>query len=269
MKRLLLACLSPFCLIAFEYQPWFGKLLEFQWRSSYLWSHYHDVDQGFNPTTYSSTDQWLTTGFGISPLPTWDIQIESNFADTKRHSWAYLSTGAYVRSLLLDDVAGDPISWTIGVLLRSVNGHFLNDVSIPYHAHLNLELNTAIGRELDSLYDWAFRFWGLFGAGIGNRGAPWLSAMLNLETNIVDTHRFKLFADGYFGLGSQQGINIDQFNSYANISHQSVDLGLMYRYHFELWGALSASYAYRVFARNYPEHAHTISIEYRLPFSLL
>ena len=268
MRRLIAACLCTLSLTAFEYQPWFHEILEFQWQNAYMWRHYNDVDSGFNPTNYSSTDQWIDTGFQVSPFPTIDAQIEMNFADTDKHSWSYLSTAMYVRYLLLDDVAGDPISWTVGGLIRLVNSHFLNDVSIPYHANLNLELNTAIGKEFDELYNWVFRIWGLAGAGIGNRGAPWITTMLNVEGNAGPQNMFQAFLDGYFGLGGKSGVNVDNFPSYANLSHQSLDLGFRYRYTFDVWGAISAAYAFRVFARNYPEYAHTVRVEYRLPFSL-
>jgi len=254
--------------MAFDYQPWFGKLFEFEWRNSYTWRHYNTVDKGYNPTHYSSTDQWLETGLGISPLAAWDGQIEINFANTRKHSWSYLSTAFYLRYLLLDDVAGDPFSWTIGGIVRSASSHFLDDVSIPYHANLNLEINTALGKEIDQLHNWLFRVWGLFGAGIGNRGAPWISALLNIEGNADNKHLLQVFGEGYFGLGSREGVNVDRFHSYANLSHQSIDIGALYRYHFNVWGALSASYAFRVFARNYPEYAHTVRVEYRLPFSI-
>lgn len=269
MKKLAFCSLACISLFAFEHQPWFNKIMEFEFRPSYTWRHFNTVQNGFNPTSYSSTDQCLQFELGVSPWPTIDVQLEMNFADTRMHSWSYLSVGGYLRYLFWDDVAGDPISWSVGGSLRGVNGHFLDDVSIPYHANLNLEIDTVIGKEFDELYNWVFRTWGLFGFGIGNRGAPYLKALAHIETKIKDTHQFTVFGDSLWGLGGQEKINVRQFQSYANVHHQSIDIGALYRYHFKLYGALSASYAYRVFAHNFPEHAHTLRFEYRLPFSIL
>ncbi len=268
MKRLTLMLALCASLCAFEYKPWFGKLFEFQFRPTYTWRYYNDVQNGFNPADYSSVDQWLEYGLGVSPWPTLDVQFEMNYANTKMHSWSYLSTALLVRYLLLNDVAGDPVSWTLGADLRGVNGHFLDDVSIPYHANLNLDLTTAVGKEFDQLYNWVVRIWGLFGFGIGNRGAPYLTGLARLEGQLSDRQVVEVLADSLWGLGGREGVNVNNFGSYANVQHQSIDLGGRYRCAFGVWGELALSYTYRVYAHNFPEHAHTARVEYKLPFAV-
>lgn len=262
----LLAIAGSLC--AFEYKPWFGKLWEFEFRPAYTFRYYDDVQNGFNPKDYSSIDQLLECGLGLSPWPTIDVQFEMNYADTHRHSWSYLSTALLFRYLVWDDIAGDPVSWTLNASIRSVHSHFLNDVSIPYHANLNLDLTTAVGKEFDKLYNWVVRFWGLFGFGIGNRGAPYLTGLARVEGNLSESQIVGIVVDSLWGLGGQQGVNANHFNSYANIEHQSIDVGGRYSYQFGVWGELLLSYTYRVYAHNFPEHAQTARVEYRLPFAV-
>ena len=267
MKKWLIICLCG-TLCAFDQQPWLGEFLEFEFRPAYTWRHYSDVDNGFNPRKHSSTDQAIELELAVA-LTKWDVQIGMNFADTEEHEWSYLSTAGYVRYLILDDIAGDPVSWTVGALLRSVNGHMLDDVSIPYHAHLNLELITAMGKEWSNLYAWLMRSFAVFGAGIGNRGALYLIGELHFAGNVHEIHTVEVFADSLWGLGGRKDVNVRRFHSYANIGHHNIDLGALYRYHFNFWGSIALSYAYRVYARSFPEDAHTLRAEYRLPFSVL
>lgn len=267
MKRWLILCVCSY-VFALDQQPWFGEFLEFDFHSAYLWRHYSNVDNGYNPTKYSSTDQMLDVEFANS-LTKWNMQLGMNFADTEKHDWSYLSTAGYLRYLILDDVAGDSVSWTVGTLVRSVNGHMLDDVSIPYHAHLNFEFITALGKEWSHLYAWLMRSYAVLGAGIGNRGAPYLLGELHFAGNFNDKHTLEIFADSLWGLGGRKDVNVQRFHSYANIGHHNIDLGALYRYHFDFWGALSLSYAYRIYARSFPEDAHTLRIEYCLPFSVL
>ncbi len=266
MKLLIL--FFPTLVFAFVIDPWLTTVGEFEFRPAYSYRYYPSVDRGFNPSSYDSHDHLIDLNLGVQFWPGWDAQFEADFSNTRRLNWGTQRAGGQLRYQLLDDVAGDLISLTLGGQIFYVPTRNLRDVSSPYHAQGNFELGLAAGKEIDRTYDWIWRFWGFLGTGIANRGSPWLRPLLAVETKVAQRHKFKLFSEGYFGFGEQSRVNINNFKGYARIEHRSVDLGLNYTYLFKIWGALGVQYAYRVYAFAFPRHASTVRVEYRLPFSL-
>ena len=253
---------------AFVVSPWFTPIAEFELRPSYSYRYYPSVDRGFNPSSYHSHDHLIDLNLGLNFLPNWDFQLELDFSNNRKLSWGTQRFGAQVRYLWLNDVVGDPVSLALGLQLFYVPTRNMRDVSSPYHAQGNLELGVGIGKEIDRAYDWIWRFYGFLGLGTGNRGYPWLRPLLSAEFKFRQSHKFQLYSEGYFGFGNRHRVNIDRFNGYAKIFHQSIDLGLNYTYIFNIWGELGVQYAYRLYAHAFPQHASTFTIEYRLPFSL-
>ncbi|MDX8431536.1 MAG: hypothetical protein SNF33_07045 [Candidatus Algichlamydia australiensis] len=266
MLRRIFFILFPLTLFSLHYDPWFGQTWLFYLTPSYTYDHYPDVDNGTRK--YSSDDNLIKGNLNFSFLPQWDIQFEGIFASTQKLSWGMQAIGTSLRYLQCNDVEGDPVSLTFNGSLFYVPVRSQKDPSTPFHATLNLELGAALGKEIDKIYNWRYRFWGYGGIGVANRGAPWARGILALDARIYTQHLFRLFGHGYFGMGGVEEVNIDRLRGYANIAHQSVDLGLRYAYEFEIWGNFSVEYFYRVFAHSFPECMHSITVAYTLPFSL-
>lgn len=268
MKGFIALFFFPAIAFAFVVDPWMTTVGELQFRSAYSYRYYPSVDRGFNPSSYNSHDHFIDLNLGVQFWPRWEAQIETDFLSTRKLDWGTQRVGGQIRYQLLDDVAGDLVSLTLGGQIFYVPTRTLRDVSSPYHAQGNFELGLAVGKEIDQLYHWICRFWGFLGAGIANRGSPWLRPLLAIETKIAESHKFKLFSEGYFGFGDKNRVDIDHFKGYARIEHRSIDIGLNYTYLFKIWGALGLEYTYRVYAYAFPHHAQTMRIEYRLPFSI-
>ncbi|GAB4191352.1 MAG: hypothetical protein Tsb0015_13150 [Simkaniaceae bacterium] len=270
MKRSwkLVFLLLPFSLSAFEIKPWYPTIYQFEFRPSFTVQHYPQVDNAVNPKNYSSTDEILTLNLGIPFTPNWDIQIETELDNTKKRSFGLLSGGLQLRYQLLDDISGDPFSLTVGMSYRGVPYNRLEDVSTPYHFVSNFEVHSAIGKELARRSTWIFRTFAFLGAGIANKGSPWLRPLVSFETNIQDRHQIELFAEGYFGFGDQSKVNIRRFSGYQNIEHRSIDGAIVYRRIFAIWGSLEFQFLRRLYAHSYPERLNAFTVTYRLPFSI-
>jgi len=268
LKNFLFLFLFPLPLLAFEVDPWFSPIAELQFRPSYSYRFYPSVDQAVNPSHYSSHDHILDLNLGVSFLPHWDAQLELDFSNTRKVSWGAQRAGLQLRYLWLDDVAGDIVSLTTGLVYFYVPTRNMRDVSSPYHATSNFELGIAAGKEIDKIYDWIFRFYGFVGVGIANRGSPWVRPLLSFESKFKKKHKVQLFSEGYFGLAHRQKVNINRFSGYGKIHHQSVDIGANYNYHFDIWGSITLQYSYRIFAKAFPRHASTFTLKYTLPFSV-
>lgn len=265
---LALALVSTSCLFALETKPWFGDVYEFDFQGVYSFSRFTKVDGASKQLKNPLNNHDFLFDLGFTPSPSFDFQVEGEFAQTTLTGFNFRSAALQGRYRLLDDIAGDPISLTFGLIFRGASPHFLHDVSTPYAAECNTELTCALGKEWSSEGMWTMRTYGLATLGQANRGYPWTRELALWELNLNDTHRFTLFGEGYFGFGGQQHVNVDHFDGWGKFQHQSIDLGLSYGYKFDVYGVLTGSYAYRVFAHNFPEHVNFFILSYQLPFSM-
>lgn len=267
-KKLLFLLTLPVACFCYQQQPWFPELLEFQWIPSYTFQHYPSVDRAIHPKKYHSNDQIAQLALEVSPYPTFDLQMRVQFAATHEKHFNFRDGGILIRTLLLNDVEGDPISWTVGITSDFVRHSFLKDVSTPYHFVSNFELGSAIGKEITRECDWIARFWAYVGGGIANRGDPWTHAKLAIWGNFKNRHRLHLFTEAYLGFGRKNQVDISNHEGYGKIHHQSIDVGLAYQYHFDIWGELTLEYFYRPYAHAFPKNLQSITLRYQLPFSL-
>lgn len=255
-------------LVGLDREPWFCNVLEFTFTPTYSYSEYPRVQHGVPHNQKTSHDHLLSFDLAVAPTPQWQVDTEVEFADTPRQSMGLRSGALQVKYLWLDDLLGDPVSLTTGVVVRGVTGHSIRDVSCPYHSYANYEVNVAAGREWDHGFDWRYRTYAGSSLGIGNHGYPWLAAFAIFEGQLKQAHRLGLFFDGALGFGHQQRVIINHFHGYGSIAHRNIDIGARYTYVFEVWGKLTLAYTRRVFARSFPEQVNFFTISYMLPFSL-
>ena len=264
----LLFFFSPISLFGFLLQPWYFTVGEFQCCPTYSYSYYPSVSKGENPSSYHCSDHRIALNAGVQFWPNWEMQLESDFLHSLKLNWGLERFGLQLRHIFLDDVIGDPMSLSLGLQGFYVPTRSMRNVSVPYHGQGNAELGIAIGKEIDRLYDWLFRFWGFLGLGMANRGSPWIRPCVAVEMKGKKRYIFKAFTEFYGGLGDDQNVNINDFSGYGKIAHRSIDLGLNWTYLFAIWGDLHCAVSYRLYAHSFPKHASNISITYQLPFSI-
>lgn len=255
-------------LYALETKPWLGDVYAFELQSAFTYYRFHDVEGASKQLSSPENVRVFSLDLGWTPFPTVDVQLEGEFAKINQINWGLRSTAIQTRYQLLDDISGDPVSLTFGLNLRYAPHHFLKDVSTPYASEFNMEVTGSIGKEWAEGPDWRMRIYGLVALGMANRGYPWTRELFVWQYNLENTHRFTLFAQGDFGFGKRQHVNVKHFDGWAKFQHQSLDLGLSYGYKISVYGVLSASYMRRIFAHNFPENVNFFTLSYCLPFSL-
>ncbi len=270
MVRALLLILIPswISLYSLDKSPWFSNLWEFQFDSSATYSRYRYVQNGYPQPNSFSNDYFLVFGLALSPSVQTDIAAEIEWADTPVQPMGVRSVALQFRYAYLNDLMGDPCSWIVGGTVRQVEKRSLKDVSDPYHANLNLELLTTLGREFFSRKKLITRGYATAAFGSANRGAPWLRCIGSLELSYREKNSAEIFCEGYFGLGSKRSVDINNFNGYGAIHHGSIDISFRYNHFFPLWGELSCSYTRRLYAYCFPEKVNFFTLNYVLPFSL-
>lgn len=267
MRKWLLLLL-PILGTSLEVQPWFGDCLEFHFLGSYTYSFFDRVQNGVPQLTNTFQSNVASIGLDFSPTPEWSIDTELQFADTSKQNFNFRGFAAQARYLWLDDIIGDRVSLATGANARFTNTDSLRDVSCPYHANFDFELNLALGKEFDVSESWAWRLWGYAALGHGIKGSPWVRGVLSIETNYDDQHKFAFFAEGINGYGRRTTVFINDFDGYAKIRQKSIDVGIRYGYRIGVYGTLRFSYLRRVLAKSCPEQVNSFVFSYMLPFSL-
>ncbi len=250
-------------------KPWFGEVYEFSFEGTYDYSRFRRVEGASRQLTSPINNQSLFADFGFTSSSSIDLQVEGELGRTTDIGWTFRSAAVQARYRVLDDIAGDPLTLTFGLIFRGAAPHMLTDVSTPYAAELNTEATCSLGKEWSSNEFWAMRTYGFASIGQANSGYPWTRELLVGQYNLNDIHRFTVFFEGYFGFGNRRRVDVKHFRGWGKYRHQSMDLGLSYGYKIGLYGVITASYAHRVFAHNYPEHVNFFTLSYHLPFSLL
>ncbi len=267
MKRVAYFLFLSSTVLGLDTKPWFGNAWELEGQGAFTYSRYPKVDQALVPLAHPSNDQLLAFNLGLSTNSSSSFDGEVEFTNTPRLPWSTRSVAVQWRKLFWDDVLGDFLSVATGTVVRFVPTRALTDVSTPYHSNCNFEVNLAIGKEWACEAMWRYRMSGYFGLGMANRGFPWTRLRLFWEKNREDQQQIQLFGDAYFGFGPKREVNIKHFHGYAQIHHQSVDLGISYRYLWPIWGSISLEGGYRILAHSFPEHLFFVTASYRLPFS--
>lgn len=267
IKRFIWILAIPLCGFAFEQSPWVDSPYLFRFRPSLEVSYFPGVNGG-SPSSFSSLNEDLNLNLGVATMSRYEIQLETDFFHSKMRSFNFESVALQLRNQFMDDIAGAPISLTLGGSYRFVPMHRLHDVAMPYHYLHNFELVSSIGKEWSSPPNWIVRSYGLLAVGIANQGSPWIKANLLIEGAIAKRHEIAAIVESYFGFGFKNQIDIDTFSGYYNVAHRSIDVGLRYAYEFDIYGTLSAKASYRVYAHAYPENLVSILLEYSFPFSL-
>src|SRR3989304_8835610 len=256
-------------LFSLEVIPWLPQPYQPQLFGSYTYSTYRDVANAVRQLSARSHDQELQAGIGLATMTHWALDLDVEFARTPRFDFGFRSVGAQIRKQLYNDIGGDFLSFTPGLLLRIVPPKALRDVSTPYHYQFNGEVNLALGKEWSQEIYWRCRLYNFTGFGIANRGSPWVRSLVALGLNREDQLEFQTSLWYDRGFGDQTGVNTSPsvFKGWKSIDHRSLDIGVSFRYLFRYWGSFTFEVRRRLYARSFPEKVTFFLIRYELPLS--
>ncbi|MCH9612521.1 MAG: hypothetical protein S4CHLAM102_10120 [Chlamydiia bacterium] len=265
----LLACLlCPLVLQALQKEPWLRDAYQPYIIPGYSYQYYPSVNNGINPSSYSSKNNFLSLGASMAFGDTWDLEAVLAIDQSRKLDWGFELGALQARYVVFDQLRGDFCSMTVGGNLTIVTHKRLTDVTTPYHGLANLEAGFSIGREFATRYRWDERIYCYFAVGQAEKGLPWVRGFIENDVHLWNFGIWRLFADGYFGFGRRNTVDIDAFSGYANIRHQSIDIGTGLTYITQLWGRINANYSYRIYAHSYPQSASTLVLEYVFPLGV-
>lgn len=265
----LYSILGSSLVFGFEQSPWLDFPYEFHFTTAFAESYYSNISNAiYQESKYkNSFNEHIQFNLDVTTLSSLEAELELEFFQTKATNFTLESVGFEVRKQVSDDIQGDLLSTTIGASFRFVPDHALSDPFVPYQGLLNFEANLVLGKEFDQAFDWTKRGYLFLATGLANQGAPYLKA-----NGVFEMHRmhnlFGVFLNTYFGFGGRSKIDEKSFHGYGKIQHQSVDVGLRYKYLFDIYGSLSAEFSYRVYAFSFTKNQTVLEIRYWFPFSI-
>jgi hypothetical protein len=268
MKRIkFLLFLLPSLIFGLEEQPWLGNVYEFNFLGKYSYSYFNHVNNSIPPYNHFYRNNLVYADLEFTFSPQWSIDFDIEFAESTKEVFGYRSNGVQLRCLCLDDMTGDPCSFTLAFSGRNTTERFLHDISCPSHARGDFEGSFSIGKELDAFEMCHFRLWGLGVIGIGTVGSPWLRGKVAFEFNYDDRHKGGIFVDGIHGYGKYGFVDVAHFNGYGKLRQVDIDITFRYGYRFDVWGTLKFEYKRRLLAKVCPAEVNTFSLAYSIPFS--
>lgn len=266
-------CLSAFILLplavfATDLKPWLDNFGELQFHGNYLLQTFHNVDVPGGPSRYNSYDKFYNFSIG-GTVYNYKAEFESNFADTRHHSFGLDNLRLTGNYLFLNDVTAEsPVSLMAGLTVTQALRISLNDIGSFHHGLIETEAHISVGKEMVCWQFWTSRAWAVFGIGVADVGSPWLRFDFAWEKNFWDLQRIKAYVNTLWGLG-HHSLHLNRpFHGYGDIQHQSVDIGLSYFYRFYFGGEVSLDYSYRVHARNFPKNVNMYKLCFDYPFGL-
>ncbi|MBA2367618.1 MAG: hypothetical protein H0V82_01165 [Candidatus Protochlamydia sp.] len=266
-RILLILLFFPWCVNSVEYEPWIGSYFEFEWRTVLRFQKFDHLACPNSLCKYRSNDLFLSTSLSVAVKPQFSLELEAVAASTRRQSGGIDHIRINGRYVWLDDIAGDPLTLTFGGgFIQGFNRSF-KDKSSFHHGHSEVELFLSAGKECTKGMRWISRGWGMLGIGCAEKGSPWIRFNASLANQIKKNQEIEVFARTLWGLGHKD-LDPSSFNGYGSIQHQSVDIGITYRYWIEFFGSISLEYAKRVHVRNFPAEAHQLRLTLLYTFGL-
>lgn len=254
-----------------ELNPWFGPMYEFEAEFATKLYGYKNIDGAetiHQPYINQFYQASLLFPFEFPLGMPWSAEVETTLANTRRQHLCFDDLRFTGRYQWLNDIVGDPFTLVTGITLIQAFRHSVDDVASFHHGKAEMEGHVAIGREISCEEYWLSRWWSVLAVGIADKGKPWLRTHSEWEKNWVNNYFAKLFLDSLWGFGKKNIEDLDKFKGYGLINHQSVDIGGGLKYINDSDAILEATYAYRVFAKNFPEHSHQLRLSYTFAFGL-
>lgn len=267
LKGMFCAVFTTASLFGIHREPWILPPYEFEATVEYEYNYTPRVNNAVNPDRYSTYENELFLELSGSLSSRWYLQVDVLFDGSRQESFGFDSVAPCVIYQFLNDLAGDPLAFSGGTYFRYVPRSQLSDITTPYAGEYNFDFMFSVGKEFDRDKEPVGRFWGNFDVGIANQGAPYIIVDIVAEAFIYEKNILKLGTDGYFGFGSENVVNVNNFDGYGKLAHRSMNVKVGYEYDFPVWGSLSIQYSRNVYAVTYLSDTSEVLITYSLNFS--
>ena len=254
-------------LVSLDRSPWLGNVYEFEGQISEERTSSNTINTTHGDKSKHLHNNITRANLRLTSSPELSEEIELSFNEMQQRSYGFDVMKASLRKLWLNDVTGDRVSLTTGLVFSLANGSHLHNLSSQNHGDFEGEVNFAIGKEFGFKENSYFKTWALGLVGAANQGSPWIGGELHLQYVAREVHFIDLFLKAEKGFGEKKLHPHTSFKSWGQMDYQYEDLGLGYTYRKEALGSIYAQVARRLHAHFCPKNTLSLEIGIIVPFS--
>lgn len=262
---LLLLCSSE--LVSVQNKPWLGNWLEFEASIYQTHAQSRTVDTATGTKHKRLHQDRTTASLEFMPYVDFSAELELDLAKTQKEPYGFEAITASCRYRLLNDLTGNAVSLTAGLVTSLSTPTRVKDLSTDAHGVFEVEARLAVGREFVQQEGSYYKAWGFAKTGVASSGAPWIGIEVHLERVFLQNHHVDLFFRAEKGLSSNKLHHLSDFHSWSRIGYQYEELGLGYRLKEIGLGSLYLEATTRLHARYCPKHTWSARLGFIVPFS--
>lgn len=254
-------------LSALQKQPWLGNWLEFEASIYQTHSQSRSVDTANGSKHKFLHAERTTASIEFMPLVDFSTELELDVAKTQKEAFGFEAIKASCRYRLLNDLTGDPVTLTAGLVTSLSTPTRVRDLSSQSHGVFEVEARLSLGREF-AIHDKSYyKAWGLAKTGIASSGAPWIGLEAHFGPVIHEQHYLDLFFRAEKGLSSHKLHHLSDFHSWSRIGYQFEEVGLSYALKDVPLGTFYIEATKRLHASLCPKHTWSLRLGVDIPFS--
>jgi hypothetical protein len=268
LKRwLIFFCLAASRAYSTDEGPWIDRVYIPVAKLDAGYQNFSHLNARSHQVSYHENSGYVHGSAYLAVSPTLSLEMEMGLARTHRHPWVIDHFQQTAKSVLLDDVAGDPLALSAAVSLFEVPTVALRDCSFIHHAHFEGQAFLSCGKEWSQGPFWNDRLWALAALGCGIEGFAWVRGKVVFQKNFLDQNLITLFLEARAGLG-REGLFVHHFGGYGSVRYKIIEASLEYQRQIGDIGQLGIKGIYRFYCRNAPAEVIRVCLEWTQSFSL-
>lgn len=250
-----------------ESQPWLGNWLEFEASlyQTHTQSHTVDTKEGTKHKFLHAEKTMAAIEF-MSHVD-FSTELELDLTKTQKRSYGFEAIKASCRYRLLNDLTGDPVCLTAGLVAALSTPSRVKDLSSQQHGVFDLEGRIAFGREFGHHETSFYKTWALIKSGLASSGSGWVGGEVHVERIIHDRHHIDVFVRAEKGLSHHKLHHLSDFHSWSRIGYEYEEVGLTYSLKQIALGSFYIEGTTRLHARFCPKHTWSLRLGFMIPFS--
>ncbi|MCE5294472.1 MAG: hypothetical protein LLF94_07660 [Chlamydiales bacterium] len=254
-------------LYSLQNEPWLGNWLEFEATLDQSRTQSSSVDTAHGAKHHKLHSNKTIGALEFMPMVNMSLELEFDLAETQKKSYGFDAFKAQSRYKLLNDLTGDPITLTAGLVMAMSTPTRVADLSSSQSGVFQTEARISFGRQFaidDGSY---WKAWGLVNSGLASSGSPWLGCEVHLQRVLHEKHHMGLFCRAAKGLSHTRLHHVSDFHSWSRIGYRYTEAGVSYSLKKIGYGSLYFEASKRLSARYCPKATWNVCLGVLIPFS--
>ena len=252
---------------AVQSEPWLGNWLEFEATLDQSYTKSNSVDTTHGAKHHKLHSNKTHASIEFMPSVNMSVELELDLASTQKKSYGFDTFKTQSRYRVLNDLTGDPITLTGGLVMALSTPARVADLSSTQHGVFETDAYISLGRQFGITDNSYWKAWGLVNSGLASSGSPWLGAEVHVGRAWHEEHCIDVFFRAAKGLSDGRLHHVSHFHSWSRIGYRYTEAGLSYTLKKVGYGSLYVEASKRLSAQYCPKDTLNICLGVLIPFS--